>query len=57
MTDRLGRTSTLRRAVALWIAFAVLVALGVFTVLLPELRDDSDSDHGEEASAPADAPS
>ncbi len=53
MTDPVERTSTLRRSVALWLAFVVLVVISVFTVLLPELEDDSDSDEGAAESAAA----
>jgi len=47
-TDPTGRRSALRRSVALWVAFVVLAVLGVITVLLPELQDDSAAeDDGE----------
>ncbi|MEM9074374.1 MAG: hypothetical protein AAGE52_38120 [Myxococcota bacterium] len=41
-----GTNAPVWRSITLWIAFAILVVVSVFTVLLPELRDD---DADEEA--------
>ncbi len=34
------RTSPLVSQLALWIAFAIVVAVSIFTVLVPELQND-----------------
>jgi hypothetical protein len=41
------RSSPLVSQIALWIVFAAIAVASVFTVLIPELRDDA----GEEAAA------
>lgn len=45
------RTSPLRSQIALWIGFALIAAASVFTVLLPELHDDSDEAEERDESA------
>jgi hypothetical protein len=46
------RSSPLVSQLALWIVFAAIAVASIFTVLIPELRDDTSEE--AEAAAPAD---
>lgn len=45
------RRSPLAKHVPLWIGFLVVVAIGVVTVLLPEISDDGDDEEEDTAGA------
>ncbi|MBZ0121327.1 MAG: hypothetical protein K8H88_30300 [Sandaracinaceae bacterium] len=50
------RNSPLVSQIILWALFAVLAAVSVFTVLIPEIADDSNEDEGtrtEQSEQPA----
>lgn len=52
MSDELEpRTSPLFSQITLWVVFALIVVASIFTVVVPELSDQSD----DEESAPAQA--
>ena len=59
MSEAETRRSPWLTQVALLIAFLIVAAVGVFTVVVPELQDDADEEETAEESesqAPADRP-
>ncbi|MEQ8461700.1 MAG: hypothetical protein RLO52_20345 [Sandaracinaceae bacterium] len=59
MSEAETRRSPWLTQVALLIAFLIVTAVGVFTVVVPELQDDADEEETAEESesqAPADRP-
>ncbi len=47
--DLSNRESPWPRNVALWVAFLVVLAVGVVTVVMPELEHDPESDSGAQS--------
>jgi len=45
------RSSPLVSQIALWIVFAAIAVASVFTVLIPELRDDTSEEPNAQATA------
>ena len=45
------RSSPLVSQIALWIVFAAIAVASVFTVLIPELRDDTSEEPSAQAAA------
>ncbi len=56
-TAQPGRSSPGAAMIGLGVGFLLLVAVSVVTVVLPELRDDAESDREVEGAAAPEAPS
>ncbi len=57
MTDEAEpRVSPLLSQIILWVCFALIVVASVFTVVVPELTDQSDEDESGESAPAEEAP-